>query len=165
MTSRRGMRVKVMYESPIPAPVSAGVEVARIEVTAPDMEPIVRPLKTAQDVGQLAFFGRIKSAIDFIIFGSSSGALPRGGVVLLAAAAVCACWCAILCSFIQNIVVKQLEHPCGHQDEPPCPPPRSRSIWTSRRISSSPLSPVHQVRRARRGAPATTTRARLSVPP
>lgn len=72
-SSRRGMRVKVMYESPIPAPVSAGVEVARIEVTAPDMEPIVRPLKTAQDVGQLAFFGRIKSAIDFIIFGSSSG--------------------------------------------------------------------------------------------
>lgn len=72
-SSRRGMRVKVIYESPLPAPVSAGVEVARIEVTAPDMEPITRPLKTARDVGQLAFFGRITSAINFIIFGSSSG--------------------------------------------------------------------------------------------
>ena len=72
-SSRRGMRVKVMYESPIPAPISAGVEVARLEVTAPDMQPISRPLKTASDVGQLDFFGRITSAINFIIFGSSSG--------------------------------------------------------------------------------------------
>jgi D-alanyl-D-alanine carboxypeptidase (penicillin-binding protein 5/6) len=72
-SSRRGMRVKVMYDSPIPAPISAGVEVARIVVTAPDMEPISRPLNTAADVGQLDFFGRITSAINFIIFGSSSG--------------------------------------------------------------------------------------------
>ncbi|MBT3810618.1 MAG: D-alanyl-D-alanine carboxypeptidase [Rhodospirillaceae bacterium] len=72
-SSRRGMRVKVLYESPLPAPISAGVEVARIEVTAPDMEPISRPLKTAGEVGQLAFFGRITSAINFIIFGASSG--------------------------------------------------------------------------------------------
>ncbi len=72
-SSRRGMRVKVMYESPIPAPISAGVEVARLEVTVPDMEPISRSLKTASDVGQLDFFGRITSAINFIIFGSSSG--------------------------------------------------------------------------------------------
>ncbi|MDA0785540.1 MAG: D-alanyl-D-alanine carboxypeptidase [Proteobacteria bacterium] len=72
-SSRRGMRVKILYNSPIPAPVSRGVEVARIEVTAPDMEPIIRPLKTASDVGQLAFFGRITSAINYIIFGSSSG--------------------------------------------------------------------------------------------
>ncbi len=72
-SSRRGMRVKVKYDSPIPAPISAGVEVAQLEVTAPDMEPINRPLKTASDVGQLDFFGRITSAINFIIFGSSSG--------------------------------------------------------------------------------------------
>lgn len=72
-SSRQGMRVKVMYDGPIPAPISAGVEVARIEVTAPDMEPISRPLKTASDVGQLDFFGRITSAINFIVFGSSSG--------------------------------------------------------------------------------------------
>ncbi|HCP00911.1 MAG TPA: D-alanyl-D-alanine carboxypeptidase [Rhodospirillaceae bacterium] len=71
-SSRRGMQVKVMYDSPIPAPVVAGAEVARIEITAPDMQPVLRPLITAQDIDRLAFFGRIKSAIDFIIFGSSS---------------------------------------------------------------------------------------------
>jgi D-alanyl-D-alanine carboxypeptidase (penicillin-binding protein 5/6) len=72
-SSRRGMRVKVLYDGPIPAPISSGAEVARVQVTAPDMEPINRPLKTASDVGQLDFFGRITSAINFIIFGSSSG--------------------------------------------------------------------------------------------
>tara|TARA_A100001037_G_scaffold50755_1_gene42757 strand:- start:693 stop:1871 length:1179 start_codon:yes stop_codon:yes gene_type:complete len=72
-SGRRGMRVKVIYDSPIPAPISAGVEVARLEVSAPDMDTIVRPLKTAQNVGQLDFFERIKSAINFIIFGSSTG--------------------------------------------------------------------------------------------
>lgn len=72
-SARRGMQVKVIYDSPIPAPIVAGVEVARLEVSAPDMDPIVRPLKTAQDVGQLDFFGRITSAINFIIFGSSTG--------------------------------------------------------------------------------------------
>ncbi|MBN43056.1 MAG: D-alanyl-D-alanine carboxypeptidase [Alphaproteobacteria bacterium] len=71
-SSRRGMQVKVMYDSPIPAPVVAGAEVARIEITAPDMQPVLRPLITAQDIDRLAFFGRIKSAIGFIIFGSSS---------------------------------------------------------------------------------------------
>ncbi|MFB0921879.1 MAG: D-alanyl-D-alanine carboxypeptidase, partial [Alphaproteobacteria bacterium] len=71
--ARRKMKVKVIYESPIPAPIAAGTIVARIEVTAPDIEPIIRTLKTATTVGQLAFFGRIKSAINFIIFGASSG--------------------------------------------------------------------------------------------
>ena len=67
------MKVKVIYDSPIPAPFDAGMQVARLEVTAPDIEPIIRPLKTSQSVGQLAFFGRITSAINFIIFGASSG--------------------------------------------------------------------------------------------
>lgn len=72
-SARRNMKVKVIYESPVPAPIEAGVEIARLEVTAPDIEPITRPLRTAESVGQLAFFGRITSAINFIIFGVSAG--------------------------------------------------------------------------------------------
>ncbi len=72
-SARRNMKVKVIYDSPIPAPFDAGMQVARLEVTAPDIEPIIRPLKTSQSVGQLAFFRRITSAINFIIFGASSG--------------------------------------------------------------------------------------------
>jgi D-alanyl-D-alanine carboxypeptidase (penicillin-binding protein 5/6) len=72
-SARRGMQVKVIYESPIPAPIAAGVRVGRLEVTGTDIEPISLPLRTARDVGQLDFFGRITSALNFIIFGSSSG--------------------------------------------------------------------------------------------
>lgn len=72
-SARRNMKVQVIYESPVPAPIEAGTTIGRVEVTAPDIEPIVRPLKTTQSVGQLDFFGRITSAINFIIFGASAG--------------------------------------------------------------------------------------------
>lgn len=72
-SARRNMKVRVIYESPVPAPIDAGTTIGRVEVTAPDIEPIVRPLKTTQSVGQLDFFGRITSAINFIIFGASAG--------------------------------------------------------------------------------------------
>lgn len=72
-SARRNMKVRVIYESPVPAPIEAGTTIGRVEVTAPDIEPIVRPLKTTQSVGQLDFFGRITSAINFIIFGASAG--------------------------------------------------------------------------------------------
>ena len=72
-TARRNMKVRVIYESPVPAPIQAGTTIGRVEVTAPDIEPIVRPLKTTQSVGKLDFFGRITSAINFIIFGASAG--------------------------------------------------------------------------------------------
>ncbi len=71
--SRRNMTVKVIYESPVPAPVAAGAQIARLEVSAPDTETVVRPLKTAVSVEQLDFFGRITSAINHILFGASSG--------------------------------------------------------------------------------------------
>jgi serine-type D-Ala-D-Ala carboxypeptidase (penicillin-binding protein 5/6) len=60
-TARRNMKVRVIYESPVPAPIQAGTTIGLVEVTAPDIEPIVRPLKTTQSVGQLDFFGRITS--------------------------------------------------------------------------------------------------------
>jgi D-alanyl-D-alanine carboxypeptidase (penicillin-binding protein 5/6) len=72
-SARRNMKVKVIYESPVHAPIQAGATIGRVEVSAPDIEPIVRPLKTTQSAGQLALFGRITSAINFIIFGASSG--------------------------------------------------------------------------------------------
>lgn len=72
-SARRNMKVQVIYESPVPAPIEAGTTIGRVEVTAPDIEPIVRPLKTIQSVGQLDFFGRLTSAINYIIFGASAG--------------------------------------------------------------------------------------------
>ena len=71
--SRSGMKVTVKYQGPISTPVTKGQQIATLEVSAPDFETIGRPLYAAEDVGQLAFFGRIGSAISFIIFGAPSG--------------------------------------------------------------------------------------------
>ncbi len=69
---RTGMKVVVKYQGPISTPIAPGQQVATLEVSGPGFEPISRPLRAAEGVGQLAFFGRIGSAIRFIIFGAPS---------------------------------------------------------------------------------------------
>lgn len=71
--SRSGMKVAVKYQGPISTPIAKGQQVAILEVSGTGIEPIRRPLFADEDVGQLAFFGRIGSAISYIIFGAPSG--------------------------------------------------------------------------------------------
>ncbi len=71
--SRSGMKVVVKYQGPVSTPIAKGQEIATLEVSAPGLETIRRPLFAAEEVGRLAFFGRIGSAISFIIFGAPSG--------------------------------------------------------------------------------------------
>ena len=42
--ARADMQVKVVYQSPIPAPIAEGQEVARLVVSAPDTESVEVPL-------------------------------------------------------------------------------------------------------------------------
>ena len=70
--ARNDMSVKVVYDGPVPAPVQKGDEIATLVVTAPDADPIERPLYAAADVGQLGMFGRLGSALRYLIFGASA---------------------------------------------------------------------------------------------
>ncbi len=70
--SRTGMKVTVKYQGPISTPIAKGQQIATLEVSGSGFEPISRPLRAAEEVGQLAFFGRIGSAIRYIIFGAPS---------------------------------------------------------------------------------------------
>jgi D-alanyl-D-alanine carboxypeptidase (penicillin-binding protein 5/6) len=70
--SRSGMKVTVKYQGPISTPIAKGQQTAVLEVSGPGFEPISRPLFAGEEVGQLAFFGRIGSAIRYIIFGAPS---------------------------------------------------------------------------------------------
>ncbi len=70
--ARKDMSVKVVYDGPVPAPVQKGDELATLVITAPDAEPIERPLYAAADVGQLGTFGRLGSALRYLIFGASA---------------------------------------------------------------------------------------------
>ena len=67
---RRGMQVAVVYDGPIPAPIPAGQEIARLRVTWPDGVPVEVPLQAGAEVEQLGAFGRIAASIKFLLLGA-----------------------------------------------------------------------------------------------
>ena len=68
--ARQKMKVSVVYEGPIPAPITAGTQLATLRVSAPDMEDVTIPLYAAQDVEQLGVFGKIGAAVEYLVWGS-----------------------------------------------------------------------------------------------
>ncbi|HMB78142.1 MAG TPA: D-alanyl-D-alanine carboxypeptidase family protein [Kiloniellaceae bacterium] len=68
--SRKDMEVKVVYEGPLEAPIAAGSEIARLTVSAPEMESVSVPLQAGADVPRLGPFGRIFANLKHMIFGT-----------------------------------------------------------------------------------------------
>lgn len=69
-TSRPKMKVSVVYEGPIPAPITAGTQIATLKVSAPEMDDVSIPLYAAEDVGQLGVFGKVGAAVEYLVWGS-----------------------------------------------------------------------------------------------
>lgn len=69
--SRSAMKVTVRYNSPVPAPVVRGTQLATLTVSAPGIESRDYPLLAGEDVDQLGLAGRLKAAVQFILWGSS----------------------------------------------------------------------------------------------
>src|SRR3546814_9588954 len=69
-SDRDGMQVAVVYDGPIPAPIAAGQEIAKLRVTWPDGMPVEVPLTAGTEVEQLGAFGRIFASIKFLLLGS-----------------------------------------------------------------------------------------------
>jgi D-alanyl-D-alanine carboxypeptidase (penicillin-binding protein 5/6) len=67
---RNGMQVAVVYDAPIPAPIPAGQEIAKLRVTWPGGVPVEVPLQAGQDVEQLGPFGRIAASVKFLLLGA-----------------------------------------------------------------------------------------------
>ncbi len=68
---RRDLRVKVVYDGPIPAPIADGSQVAELEITAPGLEPRRIPLIAGDTVQAASMFGRVTSALGYLIWGPS----------------------------------------------------------------------------------------------
>jgi serine-type D-Ala-D-Ala carboxypeptidase (penicillin-binding protein 5/6) len=68
---RRELEVKVVYDGPIPAPVADGSQLAELEITAPGLEPHRIPLIAGAAVQAASMFGRMTSAIGYLIWGPS----------------------------------------------------------------------------------------------
>ena len=66
---RSSMKVSVIYNGPIPAPIKKGVPIATLRIEAPGREAIERPLSAAQPVERLDFIRRVGSAIGYLIWG------------------------------------------------------------------------------------------------
>jgi len=69
--SRRNMQVSVVMREAVPAPIAKGDHIANLRISAPDMEPIERPLYAAEDVERLGMTGRIMAAAKYLFWGMS----------------------------------------------------------------------------------------------
>lgn len=69
-SSRQKMKVSVVYEGPVPAPIAAGTQLAMLKVSAPDMDDVTIPLYAAEDVDQLGVFGKVGAAVEYLVWGS-----------------------------------------------------------------------------------------------
>ncbi|MEA1652363.1 D-alanyl-D-alanine carboxypeptidase family protein [Nitrospirillum sp. BR 11164] len=67
---RRAMKVAVVTQLPLAAPVAKGATVATLKVTAPDLQTLEIPLQAANDVPRLGLFGRMGAGLHRMIFGS-----------------------------------------------------------------------------------------------
>ncbi|MEH6497054.1 MAG: D-alanyl-D-alanine carboxypeptidase family protein, partial [Pseudomonas marincola] len=70
--NRRSMQVKLVYNEPIPAPIIKGSPVARLVITAPDMEKIEVPLLASENVERPGVTKRVMAAISYVLFGASA---------------------------------------------------------------------------------------------
>lgn len=69
--ARRGLRVRVVYEGPVPAPIVAGTPIAHLEIGGDGIEPARVPLLAAEDVEVAGILGRVTSALGYLIWGPS----------------------------------------------------------------------------------------------
>lgn len=68
--ARPQLKVRVVYDAPIPAPIAKGQRIGSLVVEAPGREPAELPLVAGADVPRLGFAGRIPAAASYLIFGS-----------------------------------------------------------------------------------------------
>jgi D-alanyl-D-alanine carboxypeptidase (penicillin-binding protein 5/6) len=68
---RKNMKVAVVFDSPLPAPIAKGTPVARLEVTAPDGSVARAPLVAGAAVEQLGMFGRLVAAAGYLVWGGA----------------------------------------------------------------------------------------------
>jgi len=69
--ARRDMKVSVVMDQPVPAPVAAGTRIGTLKISAPGIDPIEKPLVAAESVDRLGLAGRIVAAAKYLFWGFS----------------------------------------------------------------------------------------------
>lgn len=68
--ARESLEVRVVYDSPIPAPVEAGQVIGQIEMSIADQPTRVMPLVAAEAVPRAGVLGRMTSTLEYLIWGA-----------------------------------------------------------------------------------------------
>ncbi len=71
--ARSRMVAKVVYDSPIPAPIEEGQDVAHVVISTPDKADVIVPLKAGKAVDEIGPFGRLGALFSYLIFGTTAG--------------------------------------------------------------------------------------------
>jgi len=64
---RADLKVAVVYDGPVAAPVKAGDPIARLEISAPGIPTTEVPLVAGADVGKLGYFGQAMAALGSLV--------------------------------------------------------------------------------------------------
>ena len=65
------MKVKLVYQNPIPAPVEKGKTIGKVIISTPGRPDMEMPVVAGQTVGQLGMFGRLSAALKYLVWGKS----------------------------------------------------------------------------------------------
>ncbi|MFN3233415.1 MAG: D-alanyl-D-alanine carboxypeptidase family protein [Alphaproteobacteria bacterium] len=68
---RQGLTAKLNYLAPIPATIEKGTRLGSIVFDAPDLQPVEVPVLAGAAVEKVGTFGKINSAIEYLLYGSS----------------------------------------------------------------------------------------------
>jgi serine-type D-Ala-D-Ala carboxypeptidase (penicillin-binding protein 5/6) len=68
--ARRDMKVTVVYDKPVPAPIKQGDQIGKVVVTAPQATPVERPLFAAANVRPIGTLGRMATLAAYLIWGN-----------------------------------------------------------------------------------------------
>jgi D-alanyl-D-alanine carboxypeptidase (penicillin-binding protein 5/6) len=69
--SRPGLKVALVYDGPVPAPIEKGQKVGELKVTAPDYPGLKVPVYAAEPVSRANIFARMYMGIKTLLFGRS----------------------------------------------------------------------------------------------
>jgi serine-type D-Ala-D-Ala carboxypeptidase (penicillin-binding protein 5/6) len=70
--ARRTMKVKVVYDEPIPAPIIKGMPIAKLVIEAEGTAKIETPLVATEDIGRPGVIRRVTSALKYIVWGATA---------------------------------------------------------------------------------------------
>ena len=68
--ARKSMKVTVVYDRPVPAPIKSGQRIGSIRVSHDEGTVVETPLLAGADVGRMGAFGRVFASLKFLVLGT-----------------------------------------------------------------------------------------------